>query len=124
MEITKTNKRLTSTLSTRVGELEETILSFGSDKNNLSKSDFIRFLILQYGKNFAKEQLEEKYYNYLEEYNILLQKLKVKNELKNNLLKNSKINECCQLESELVDIKDEIKHLTTYLKQYINIFEN
>lgn len=57
----KKSKRLTSILSIKIGELEETILSFGSDKNNLSKSDFIRFLILYYGKKFVKEQLEEKY---------------------------------------------------------------
>lgn len=126
-------ERLTKTLNIRIGEIEEDILSLGADENDMSKSDFVRFLILQYGKTFVKDKIEENYYNSLKKYNSLLQELKIKNELRSELLEKrgadkKTANQLCyqrtKLKYEIENIKSEMNHLTAYLKRYKTIFED
>lgn len=125
-------ERLTSQLHLRIGELEEHILNFGSEENKMSKSDFVRYLILEYGKNFVKDEIEDNYKNYLKKYKLLSEELQEKKVLRENLLEKrgadkKTANQLCyqrtKLKFEIENIESEMNHLKGYFKRYKKLFE-
>lgn len=124
-------ERLTKQLHLRIGELEDEILEIGSKEKNISKSDLVRFLILQFGKESIKNKIEENYYNYLKRYNSLIKEIKEKKNQR-ELLRGKRgtdkktANQLCskrtKLKFEIENIQSEINHLETYLARYEVIF--
>lgn len=126
-------ERLTKELHLRIGELENDIIKFGSEEKNLTRSTFVRYLILEYGKQYVRKEINENYYNSLKKYKNLFDELELKRELRENLLKKrgadkKTANQLCyqrtKLKFEIENIEKEINHLSVYLKKYEKFFED
>ena len=124
-------ERLKKQLHLRIGELEDEILEIGSKEKNISKSDLVRFLILQFGKESIKNKVEENYYNYLKKYNSLIKEIKEKKNQR-ELLRGKRgtdkntANQLCskrtKLKFEIENIQSNINHLETYLTRHEVLF--
>ena len=98
----------------------------------MSKSDFVRYLILEYGKNFVKDEIEDNYKNYLKKYKLLSEELQEKKILRKNLLEKrgadkKTANQLCyqrtKLKFEIENIESEMNHLNGYFKRYKIFFD-
>lgn len=125
-------EKLTRDLHLRIGELENDIIKLGSEERNLTISTFVRYLILEYGKNIVKDKMEGNYKNYLEKYKILSEELEGKKMLRENLLEKRGVdkktaNQLCyqrtKLKFEMENIRSELNHLENYFKRYEKFFE-
>ncbi len=124
-------ERLTKQLHLRIGELEDEVLEIGSKEKNISKSDLVRFLILQFGKESIKKKIEKNYHDYLNKYNDLIELIEEKKSQR-ELLRGKRgtdkktANQLCykrtKLKYEIENIQSKINHLEIYLARYEVLF--
>lgn len=124
-------ERLTKSVHLRIGELENEILETGAKEKNISKSDLIRFLILQFGKDSVKDKMQKSYSDYLEKHEKLLKEKKDKTIQRELLLgkrgaDKKTANQLCykrtKLKHEIDNIQSDINHLENYLTRYEVLF--
>ncbi len=124
-------ERLTKSVHLRIGELENEILEIGAKEKNISKSDLVRFLILQFGKDSVKDKMKKSYSDYLEKHEKLLKEKKDKTIQRELLLgkrgaDKKTANQLCykrtKLKHEIDNIQSDINHLENYLARYEVLF--
>lgn len=128
------SENLSKKIDLRIGLLEEYIIDFITKEKNISRSFWIRNLILESGKNLKfDEKFKESYLKKIKEYNFLFYKLENKEIEREKLLKlrgidkktaNKLYYERTKLKFEIENLKSDLNQLKNFIERYEIIFSD
>ncbi|ERT69133.1 hypothetical protein HMPREF0202_00960 [Cetobacterium somerae ATCC BAA-474] len=127
-------KKFSKKIDLRIGDIEVYILDLITKEKGISKSKFLRNLILEFGKTLKlDEKFEKDYFIKLKEYNYLFYQLESKRNEREELLKlrgtdkktaNKLYYKRTKLKFEIENLKSDLNQLKSFIERYEILFSD